>query len=204
MSIASVSSRASSPPGTILPEFLEEAALAVHAVLEQHSLRHFFIGGWQFCLLGFDRGTKDIDVEVEKPLIHGFEKVYAAFKSHPDFMVIDGRRTDAIRAIYSPHGGVGIDIFMRKGRMPRRGMNISIQDHALPFLTPTHLLIEKIRTAGERSKDVDSRDIRFMFLHYEADIDLKKVRKKLTPRDIALAVKHHPGLDDLLAGLGVV
>lgn len=107
------SSRSSTPPGTILPEYLEQAALVVHAVLQEHGLRHFFLGGWQFCLLGFDRGTKDIDVEVEKPLIRGFEKVQEAFKSHPDFMVIEGRRTDALRAIYSPHGGVGIDILMR-------------------------------------------------------------------------------------------
>lgn len=87
--------------------------------------------------------------------------------------------------------------------MPKRGMSITIQDQPLPFLTTTHLLIEKIRTAGERYKDVDSRDIRFMFLHYEAQIDVRKVRKKLTRSEITAAVKHHPGLDDLLAGLGV-
>ena len=45
---------------------------------------------------------------MKKPLFKGFDKVKQAFK----FMVTDGNRTDAIRAIYAP-SSVGVDILLQ-------------------------------------------------------------------------------------------
>lgn len=88
------------------------AAIALHRVLEQNNFDHTFFGGYQLQLMGQYRGTKDVDVVVKKPMFNGFEKVKQAFVDDPEFMVIDGNRTDGIRAIHSP-SGVGVDIMLQ-------------------------------------------------------------------------------------------
>ena len=88
------------------------AAIALHRVLEQNHFDHAFCGGYQLILMGHIRGTKNIDVVVKKPMYHGFEKVKQAFVDDAEFMVLDGNRTDAIRAIHSP-SSVGVDILLQ-------------------------------------------------------------------------------------------
>lgn len=91
---------------------LDMAAIALHRVLEQSNFDHAFFGGYQLLLMGSTRGTKNVDVVVKKPMFNGFEKVKQAFVDDREFMVIDGNRTDAIRAIHSP-SNTGIDIVLQ-------------------------------------------------------------------------------------------
>ena len=93
-------------------ERLDMAAIALHRVLEQNSFDHTFFGGYQLQLMGQNRGTKDVDVVVKKPMFNGFEKVKRVFVDDPEFMVFDGNRTDGIRAIHSP-SSVGVDIMLQ-------------------------------------------------------------------------------------------
>lgn len=81
---------------TIPHDLLAQAALSVHALLTRNGLAHVFLGGFELALLGFDRGSKDIDVEVEKPFFKGFEKVRDAFRADPSFAVFDGSRHDGV------------------------------------------------------------------------------------------------------------
>lgn len=91
---------------------LDMAAIALHRVLEQNNFDHAFFGGYQLLLMGQNRGTKDVDVVVKKPMFNGFEKIKQAFVDDPEFMVFDGNRTDGIRAIHSP-SSVGVDIMLQ-------------------------------------------------------------------------------------------
>jgi len=91
---------------------LDVAAIAVHHVLTESKFDHSFFGGYQLQIMGNTRGTKDVDVVVKRPLFDGFKKVKRAFVDNPDFMVLDGERTDGIRAIHSP-SGVGVDIMLQ-------------------------------------------------------------------------------------------
>lgn len=93
-------------------ERLDLAAIALHRVLDQNSFVHIFFGGYQLQLMGHNRGTKDVDVVVKKPMFNGFDKVKQAFVDDPEFMVFDGNRTDAIRAIHAP-SSVGVDIMLQ-------------------------------------------------------------------------------------------
>jgi len=192
---------------------LARAALAVHDVLERNSLAHVFLGGFELVLLGNTRGTKDIDVEVAKPFIRGFQKVREAFEADEAFLVFNGTTEEGIRAIWGR--AVGVDILMRGGgRFPRSTMNLTIgpplpfgrTQPTLPFLTPTHLLIEKVRCAGERLKVVDVIDILFIYdtlAVRNSRIDLSKVRRRLTEDEIARARSNHPEIGRVLDAIAV-
>lgn len=78
---------------------LKLAAIAVHHVLVRHKFEHAFLGGFAIFLMGSNRATKDIDVEVEKPFYHGFEKIRDAFKASPEFFVFDDLREDGVREL---------------------------------------------------------------------------------------------------------
>jgi hypothetical protein len=77
-------------------EQLSKAALATHRVCVANSLAHAFFGGFQCQMLGRARGTKDVDVEIAKPLLGGFAKVFDAFVRDSEFRVIQGTRQDAV------------------------------------------------------------------------------------------------------------
>lgn len=75
---------------------LAQAALAVHDVLQRNSLSHVFLGGFELVLLGNTRGTKDIDVEVAKPFIRGFQRVRDAFEADEAFLVFNGTTEEGV------------------------------------------------------------------------------------------------------------
>jgi hypothetical protein len=100
-------------PQSIHPTILAQAAYAVHRTLSSAGFHHLFFGGFEVHALGCtERTTKDVDVEVEKPMFRGFEKVRDAFKDDEDYILFDGNRTDALRMIHRPTS-VGIDVMMR-------------------------------------------------------------------------------------------
>ncbi|KAF9511690.1 hypothetical protein BS47DRAFT_1346451 [Hydnum rufescens UP504] len=72
---------------------LAEAAIVLHDVLTRANLPHVFMGGFQLLLHGSPRGSKDIDVEINKPI---------ALKDHGSFFVFDGNRKDAVRLPFLP------------------------------------------------------------------------------------------------------
>jgi hypothetical protein len=76
---------------------LAEAAIVLHDVLTRANLPHVFMGGFQLLLHGSPRGSKDIDVEINKPMFKGYEKIVSALKDHGSFFVFDGNRKDAVR-----------------------------------------------------------------------------------------------------------
>jgi len=77
-------------------EQLSKAALATHRVCVENSLTHAFFGGFQCQTLGRIRGTKDVDVEIAKPLFSGYSKVFNAFARDAEFRVLLGTRRDAV------------------------------------------------------------------------------------------------------------
>lgn len=97
---------------TIPRSRLDVAALAVHRVLKQRGFAHVFCGGYELQIMGSGRGTKDVDVAVRKPIMHGLEKVKKAFVDDPNFIVFDGHRPDVIRVIHTP-SSVGADVLLQ-------------------------------------------------------------------------------------------
>ena len=83
------------------PDTLAEAAIVLHDVLTRANLPHVFLGGFQLLLHGSPRGSKDVDVEINKPMFKGYEKIYNALKEHGNFIVFDGNRKDAV-SLFSP------------------------------------------------------------------------------------------------------
>ena len=92
---------------------------------------------------------------------------------------------------------------MRPGRFPRSQALLPVGHpdpdtgiiRQLPFLTPSHLMIEKILCAGERFKPADAQDIRFIYdvlALRRNQIDLRKVRRNLRPEDFEAALQNHP------------
>ena len=76
----------------------------------------------------------------------------------------------------------------------------------LPFLTPTHLLIEKVRCAGERLKVVDVIDILFIYdtlAVRNSRVDIAKVKRRLSEDEIANARSNHPEIGRVLDAIAV-
>ncbi|KAI9451482.1 hypothetical protein F5148DRAFT_544894 [Russula earlei] len=186
---------------TIPRDHLDLAAIAVHRILTDKGLNHVFLGGYELVVMGSSRGTKDVDVAVKKPLFNGFEKVKQAFINDSEFMVIEGNRTDAIRAIHQP-GMVGIDILLQK---PPKGSVILPGDpNNLPFLTAMHLFMSKIKCLAERNKPSDEDDLVYIFEHTTLDWDKITSTVKASQRNEALA-RHgnHPRVVEILTALNL-
>ncbi|KAF5379813.1 hypothetical protein D9615_005785 [Tricholomella constricta] len=162
---------------------LNKAAAGVHRLLNSRKLEHAFFGGYQLALLGSTRGTRDIDVAVKKPFLHGFDKVKQAFVDDDDFLVFDGNRTDCVNAIHKP---TGVHVFVMLEYLPRTLEYISDDPNHLPFYTPTHMFIRTIRSLGIRSKESHRQDL--VYLYNKFPLDLAKVYRKVThlERDEAL------------------
>lgn len=62
-------------------------------------------------LLGSERPTKDVDVEVETPK-EGYDALVQLFEKDPDYGVLHGTRRDGLRVIHKP-SGTGVDVLMR-------------------------------------------------------------------------------------------
>ncbi|KAG5652608.1 hypothetical protein H0H81_004390 [Sphagnurus paluster] len=162
---------------------LNKAAASVHRLLVSRKLEHAFFGGYQLVLLGSTRGTRDIDVAVKKPFIHGFDKVKQAFVDSYNFLVFDGNRKDCINAIHRP---TGVHIFVMLEDLPRTLERIPGDPNQLPFYTPTRLFIRTIQSLAVHSKESHRQDL--VYLYNKFDINFGKVYRKVTPeqRDLAL------------------
>ncbi|KIM35676.1 hypothetical protein M413DRAFT_326758 [Hebeloma cylindrosporum] len=169
---------------------LDMAAIALHRVLVQNDFNHTFFGGYQLQLMGSIRGTKDVDVVVKKPVFHGFEKVKRAFVDHPEFLVFDGNRTDAIRAIHAPTG-VGVDILLEDP--PKGKLVIPDDPNELPFFPATHMFIKKIKCLSVRQKETDEEDLVFLFENYA--LDQQKISKKVAASQRDEALRRHGNND---------
>ncbi|KAF8333431.1 uncharacterized protein EI90DRAFT_561406 [Cantharellus anzutake] len=172
---------------------LSQAAAAAHDLLTKHKLSHAFFGGFALVTLEQpSRTTKDVDVEIAKSWsLFGtsstlLDKVKAAFKSEEAFLVIEGTREDALRVIWNKT--VGVDVFMREGRMPRSVVELPValphdtttdstpEPRLLPFFKPTDLLVEK-------------------------RVDLAKAKKRLNSEEIDAAKNNYPHMATILNAL---
>ncbi|RDB25571.1 hypothetical protein Hypma_006230 [Hypsizygus marmoreus] len=148
---------------------LNTAAAAVHRLLTTRKLEHAFFGGFQMGLLGSSRGTKDIDVAVRKPFLHGFEKVKQAFVEDSEFKVFDGNRTDCVNAIHRP---TGVHIYVMLENLPKTLTSIPEDPNHLPFYTPTQMFIRTIQSLGRSAKETHRQDL--LFLYNNLPIDMTK------------------------------
>lgn len=98
----------------VTPEQVADAAVALHDLLSSSGWEHAFCGGLELTLLGIDRTTSDVDVEVKTGSIWsgGFDRLKATLKQDGNFAVFDGNRRDGIRALHLP-SNVGVDIWYR-------------------------------------------------------------------------------------------
>lgn len=89
--------------------------------------------------------------------------------------------------------------------MPKKKVDIDTGgNNVLPFLSTTNLFIEKVRSCGERSHDSDATDVCWIWTHLHADLDLRKIKKKLSGGEGAAAARNHSdkaGLLEVLAAL---
>lgn len=214
-------------------EQLSKAALATHRVCVENSLTHAFFGGFQCQTLGRIRGTKDVDVEIAKPLFGGYSKVFNAFARDAEFRVLLGTRRDAVcypnlgidfhlarshrstlqlRVIWNLQ--VGVDIWMRGApRLPKNilflnldAVNSADTHTQLPFFKPKHLLAEKIRCAGERNNTFDGADLLWIMSGPAPNfppLDPAQVRKLLSDDELSRALRNHPENGAIRAIMGL-
>ncbi|KIY51206.1 hypothetical protein FISHEDRAFT_70849 [Fistulina hepatica ATCC 64428] len=186
---------------------LATAAHALHKLLNDAGFEHAFCGGLEVKLLGLYRGTSDVDVEVRKGLIKNFTRLKAALNADHGFWVFDGRRTDGIRAIHK-ETSVGLDIWIRGGDFyPKKVISLSVEapnvTQSLPFFDVTEFFCAKFRTAGVRTKPVDSEDCLFIFNTYHEQINVKRCQAVLSKAMVEATLARYPQLTEVAVALGL-
>ena len=101
---------------------LMNVARRVHAALEAKNLTHSFLGGLEMILLGCNRTTKDVDVEIKQQLfsLNNLKTIKAAFSDSSLFRVMDGSKDDGFRMLCNanddptdPPEWIGVDVLSR-------------------------------------------------------------------------------------------
>ena len=102
---------------------------------------------------------------------------------------------------------------MREGRMPRSTVNLPVtlphdsatnstpEPRSLPFFKPTDLLVEKVRSMGERNKRMDATDTTWIYNDLalqQGRADLEKANKRLSSEEVEAAKKNFPHMSDIL------
>ncbi|KAF8328111.1 uncharacterized protein EI90DRAFT_3017788 [Cantharellus anzutake] len=176
------------------------AAISLSKCLAAARIPYALMGGYELVLLGANRTSKDLDVEIDSSCTT-FEQVIDAFDADPEFAVVPGTRRDAVRVLWTSR--VGIDVFLRPGRFPPEILHIKVMNphtsyfHSVPFFQPTDLLIEKIKCTSERRKEIDADDVRFIFdtlAVQQKKVDMRVVRAGVAPAQVEGMVKNHPAL----------
>ena len=71
------------------------AAISLSKCLVSARIPFALMGGYELVLLGSNRTSKDLDVEIDASRVT-FDQVIAAFEADPEFRFIPGNRRDAV------------------------------------------------------------------------------------------------------------
>jgi len=187
---------------------LARAACAIHKLLRSKGIEHAFLGGFQMDVLGFVRGTNNVDVEVKKGLFSGASRIRTIVEKSSDFRVErseSGGSDDVVHAVHK-YSKVPINILLR--RSISLGKNDVDTRHTfgqhLPFLSISNLFLEKMRSASERSARVDSDDLIWLYRTYKSELaqSQRKIRDNLSVFTIRTAMEHDKRLVPMLQALG--
>ncbi len=107
---------------------------------------------------------------------------------------------------------------MREGRMPRSTIDLQVplphdstsdstpEPQFLPFFKPTDLLVEKVRSMGERNKQQDASDATWIYNDLalqQGRVNLAKANKRLSSEELEAAKKNHPHMSEILDAIAV-
>ncbi|KAF5586359.1 hypothetical protein FPCIR_7969 [Fusarium pseudocircinatum] len=163
-----------------LPVHMREAAQAFSRILTEHNIEHAFIGGFALNVLGSNRETLDIDVEVAlgdaKPNELRPRLVQLLREADQRFMISD------LKLFFVPNGQdlrVPIETLARGTLgLPRRFTILRPGDETIPILHPGVLILTKMKRSCQyigstRPQSVvkfnsDVRDIVYL-LHWLQD-----------------------------------
>jgi hypothetical protein len=213
----------------MIQERLNDAAIALHRILNQANVRFGIFGGYAIGVLGGVRESKDIDciASISK------QQIITLLDKKEGFEAIPQSRQDYVAFFWSDKpdrsNAVLVEIFCEQfageSRQSERGIgpeqifqgaqytmnNIRATIHEIngqrlgsglaSFLDPFHLFKGKLRAAATRSKFHDSFDLRWLADKFEEPIKAQK--DELNLQYIGLAIKRYPELGLLFGRLGI-
>ncbi|KAG9254057.1 uncharacterized protein F5Z01DRAFT_750512 [Emericellopsis atlantica] len=139
-------------------EAKDKAAAAVTPILEQHGIRHAYIGGYAVNVLGHDRQTDDIDIlidiENDKPALQNMAQLL--LDADTRFSLVTYKLTftcgtHRIPIETLPTGELGL---------PREIKTIQVGEHMIPILQPDILILTKIKRCVHYIGSTRPRSIR--------------------------------------------
>ncbi|EQK99582.1 hypothetical protein G6O67_005588 [Ophiocordyceps sinensis] len=191
---------------------LNDAAIALHRVLDTAHVNFGIFGGYAIGALGGVRESKDIDclASVSK------DEIMEILDRKQGFQAIPQSRQDYVAFFWSDKPdrshAVLVEIFCERFPGSRYSMDnvprsaVVIEGLALGqdisyFLDPFHLFKGKLRAAATRAKFHDSADLRMLAGKYEPVI--KSRAGELDLGYVGLAIKRYVELERLFDRLGV-
>ncbi|EPE06100.1 ser thr protein phosphatase superfamily [Ophiostoma piceae UAMH 11346] len=193
-------------------ERLNDAAIALHRVLNRSGVTFGIFGGYAVSAIGGVRESKDIDclAAVTKG------QIIQLLDGHEGFQVIPQSRQDYVAFFWSNQqdrkNAVLVEIFCEQFPGSQytmkdvHGTQLSIKGLSLGegvsfFLDPFHVFKGKLRAAATRSKFHDSADLRTLGDKYTAQI--KARAHDLSSEYVGLAILRYPELELLFNRLDV-
>ncbi|KAM0206382.1 hypothetical protein ACHAQI_008298 [Fusarium lateritium] len=130
---------------SILHAEMKEAAQTLSLILTRHNIEHAFIGGFALNMLGSDRETCDIDVEIAVDSPNEIRDRIVPMLCHADSHFVE-----AYYKLYFGASRIPIETLARGTlNLPRRLTVIRPGDGSLPILHPSVLILTKIKRASQ-------------------------------------------------------
>ncbi|GIK03805.1 hypothetical protein Aspvir_007879 [Aspergillus viridinutans] len=196
----------------MLQDRLNDAAIALHRVLNAANIRFGIFGGYAIAALGGARESKDIDCIASVSNEH----IVTLLDGKDGFAAIPQSRQDYVAFLWSDkpdrRNAVLVEIFCEQftdAQYTMRGIQATVRmvngqrfgTGPVSFLDPFYLFKGKLRAAATRSKFHDSADLRWLADRYGNAVQARK--DELSLQYIGLAVKRYPELELLFRRFGV-
>lgn len=174
------------------------AANNCNSILKNHSISHAFMGGFVMNHLNENRPAESLDLEIRKPMFVTWDKIMGLFKKTGHYHVMAGSNADMMTEkddftkrlrirLVDIISGVQISIFERSP-----WSSIILQSiGGLPAHSSTELFISKVKCCGSRDHLGDLLDLAMLYNLHRNSLDEKLIRKRLTSKDGARAVRRY-------------